>query len=74
LGGGGNAAYSSLDNIISQDDIIDFLTAPKEGRRLFHVDQDGNAIAPGEQKPMVSKVVEIDPAKSVDKVGKPVDL
>ncbi|MDR1490201.1 MAG: hypothetical protein LBS65_06930, partial [Desulfovibrio sp.] len=36
LGGGGNAAYSSLDNIISQDGIIDFLTAPKAGRRLFH--------------------------------------
>jgi hypothetical protein len=43
-------------------------------RTMWQLDQDGNAVAPGEQNPRIARVVEIDPAKIVDEDGNPVNL
>ncbi|MDR2488736.1 MAG: hypothetical protein LBD42_04515 [Desulfovibrio sp.] len=45
-----------------------------EGGTQWQLNQDGNAVSPGEQNPRVANVVAVDPAKIVDGDGKPVDL
>ncbi|MDR1241736.1 MAG: hypothetical protein LBM00_02970 [Deltaproteobacteria bacterium] len=67
-------AAGQLGEEVTADDVVEMLKAGKQNQVFFQVNEDGNAVAPGEQNPRIAKVVVVDPAKIVDENGKPVDL